>query len=85
MPIAWISINWNVIFQAYFNASTMEQCGDIAVNDFRDMYPRYPEIEVRWNNKLSTAELSAIASMTYYSPSELFSVRVRKHDSIFKE
>ena len=32
--------------QAYFNANTMEQMGDIAVNDFRDLYPRYPDIEV---------------------------------------
>lgn len=34
-----------LIKKAYFNERTMEQCGDIAVNDFRDMYPRYPEIE----------------------------------------
>ena len=32
--------------QVYFNESTMNVYGDIAVDDFRDMYPRYPDIEV---------------------------------------
>jgi len=34
-----------LIKRAYYNEKTMEQCGDIAVDDFRDMYPRYPDIE----------------------------------------
>ena len=33
-------------FQVYFNESTMNVFGDISVDDFRDMYPRYPDIEV---------------------------------------
>lgn len=34
-----------LIKKAYFNEDTMHQFGDISVDDFRDIYPRYPDIE----------------------------------------